>query len=290
MIRATLGNRSYFDHWVKYELERIDAMWAQSKLPAGDTSYAPQYLFLLAQKYWHLMLRRYSRGDALSEIAQHFGPSLDAWEEAEVLGRKVWTFEQQYTRHAWQVNFDHYILCFWLVGLALSLEVPDEQWSRLVALLGNDGEDALLDRVIATRTFGRKIGSSLCFEKPYGRLLAAVDASTERQPGLLRDFVERWYEEIGTIGRAGRAKQAVPYVHPYWYKFGNDNFEGGAYFGRWCVEAVAAVKAFGIDDSLCLGHEHYPGDLLRPEGPTTHAPRHGDWRAKLPRWLRRGRH
>ncbi|MGN8277033.1 PoNe immunity protein domain-containing protein, partial [Pseudomonas sp. SMN5] len=54
---------------------------------------------------------------------------------------------------------------------------------------------------------------------------------------------------------------------------GDENFEGGAYFGRWCVEAVAAVKAFGIDDSQCLGLEHYPGDLLRPDGPNTHPAR-----------------
>ncbi|MDZ4146410.1 MAG: DUF1911 domain-containing protein [Burkholderiales bacterium] len=38
--------------------------------------------------------------------------------------------------------------------------------------------------------------------------------------------------------------------------------------------AAAAVKAFGMDDSLCLGHEHYPGDLLRPDdGPSTHVQR-----------------
>jgi hypothetical protein len=35
--------------------------------------------------------------------------------------------------------------------------------------------------------------------------------------------------------------------------------------------AVAAAKAFDIDDGLCLGLPHYPGDLLRPHGPGTHA-------------------
>jgi hypothetical protein len=28
-----------------------------------------------------------------------------------------------------------------------------------------------------------------------------------------------------------------------------------------------------LDDSLCLGHAHYPGDLLRPDGPSTHPSR-----------------
>lgn len=56
-------------------------------------------------------------------------------------------------------------------------------------------------------------------------------------------------------------EERVPAKHP---------LSMGSYFGRWCIEAVAAVKAFGLDDSLCLGHEHYPGDLLRPDGPSTH--------------------
>jgi len=43
--------------------------------------------------------------------------------------------------------------------------------------------------------------------------------------------------------------------------------EMGNYFGRWCVKAVVAVKVFNFDDSLCLDHEHFPGDLLRPKVP-----------------------
>jgi len=285
MIRSGSGSRRYWDKWTRFDLARIAEMGAVLERPSGNPGYRPQYVYELAKQHWELCLRRYSRGDSQSEVAQHFDRGLDAWEEAERLGRDVWTPEQQHTRHAWQVNFDHYIVCFWLVGLALSLEVPDVQWDRLIALVGNEGEDALLDRIIAERTPARRIGASLCFTKPYARLLAAIDAPTGRQPKLLRDFVDSWYEELGVIGSSGRVKPAVPHVHPYWYRFGNENFDGGAYFGRWCVEAVAAVKAFGIDDSLCLGHEHYPGDLLRPHGPTTHRLRHGDWRDKLSVWL-----
>lgn len=186
------------------------------------------------------------------------------------MGRDVFTEQQQYTRHAWQVNLDHYIVCFWLVGLALALDIPDEQWQRLLALIGNEGEDALLDRVIASRQQGRTIGEALCHPKPYQRLLNAIDAPVEQQPCLLAEFVENWYRELDRPAKPGNAPATAMYERPYWYTYGDKNFEGGAYFGRWCVEAVAAVKAFGLDDSLCLGHEHYPGDLLRPDGPSTH--------------------
>lgn len=270
MIRATEGSQRYWDEWVIYGDESIADFFSQSCLPSENKEYRPQFLFEIVKKNWHQILRRYSRGDDIKELAQYFPPLLDAWEKSERLGRDVFTEQQQYTRHAWKVNLDHYIVCFWLVGLALALDIPDEQWQRLLALIGNEGEDALLDRVIASRQRGRKIGEALCHPKPYQRLLNAIDSSVEQQPCLLAEFVTNWYRELNRPAKPGNAPTTAMYERPYWYTYGDKNFEGGAYFGRWCVEAVAVVKAFGLDDSLCLGHEHYPGDLLRPDGPGTH--------------------
>ena len=62
----------------------------------------------------------------------------------------------------------------------------------------------------------------------------------------------------------------------WWYIYGDPvkhPLEMGSYFGRWCLEAAVAAKVFAIDDRLCLGHEHYPGDFLRPDGPSTHPAR-----------------
>jgi hypothetical protein len=133
----------------------------------------------------------------------------------------------------------------------------------LLALVGGAGEDVLLDRIIASREPNRVIGSQLLHPKPYARLLAAIDAPTEQQASLLLDFVDHWYSELYRKG----------HDELWWYLSGDllkNPLKGGLYFGFWCIEAVAAVKAFGLDDSLCLGHDHYPGDLLRPHGPSTH--------------------
>ena len=286
MIRDALGTVKYWDEWVAFQDEAISKRLKIVEGPSGDPSYRPQFVRGISHAHREQMFRRYSRGDSIRELAEHFSPMLDAWEEAERLGLEVYDAERQYTRHNWAVNFDLYVDCFWIVGLALALEIPDDLWNRLLALIGNEGEDTLFDRIIASRAPGRRIGAQLCFRRPYARLLKAVDAPVEQQPVLLREFVDHWYEEIGTIGKFGRAKQAVPYPHPYWWKLGNENFEGGAYFGRWCVEAVAAVKAFGMDDSLCLGHPHYPGDLLRPDGPSTHSSKARRKPSWLSRWLR----
>lgn len=160
-------------------------------------------------------------------------------------------------------NLNHYNWCFWLVGLALSLNIPDAQWQRLLALVGGEGEDILLDRVIASRQPQRQIGGTLLHRKPYARLLKAIDAPQAEQAALLREFVEHWYAEL----------ERKSHDELWWYTFGDPDksrLAGGCYFGRWCLEAVAAVKAFNLDDSACLGHEYYPGDLLRPDGPSTH--------------------
>lgn len=263
MIRAEKGDQRYWDEWIDYRRKRLDDMWEKSKVPAGDPTYAPQYMFELAKNHWHLMFCLYSRGDSIKDLMQLFEPMLDAWEDSISLGQNVWSAEQQHRRQAWALNFDHYIICFWLVGLALTLELSDQLWDRLVVLIGNEGEDILLDRIIASRATNRRIGTELCYKRPYERLMSAIDAPGPQQGKMLLEFVENWYDELALVGKTSRVGgQALP-SYPYWHKLGDKHFEDGAYFGRWCVEAVAAVKAFGIDDSLCVGHQNYPGDLLR---------------------------
>ncbi len=267
MIRDSLKDKEWFDEWIKYDIDTIQRFQSIAKEPESDLNYKPQFIFQIAQKYCHLMLRRYSRGDEVDELAKYFGRLLNAWEESEQIGKYIWTAEQQYTRHAWAVNLDHYIICFWLIGLAISLEIPNDQWQRLLILIGNEGEDELLDRIIASREPSRKIGNKLCHPKPYQRLLDAINAPKDEQAEKLKNFISKWYSELDRPPKKGLSEMTAMYAQPYWYEY--HMLEGG-YFGYWCIEAVAAVKAFGLDDSLCLGHPNYPGDLLRPNGPSTH--------------------
>ena len=270
MTRAPIGTQSYWNKWVEFNETRFTKMRENLNAPTGNLGYRPQYIFELAKTHWEQIVRRYSQGDLISGLSRYFQGLLDAWEESEREGHGVWTEAQQHRRNTWAVNLDHYIVCFWLVGLALALDIPDDQWQRLIVLIGNEGEDELLDRVIATRQTGRVIGNKLCHPKPYQRLLDSIKAPKEKQPELLAQFVSHWYVELDRPAKKGNAPATAMYERPYWYRYGLENFEGGAYFGRWCVEAVAVVKAFGLDDSLCLGLPDYPGDLLRPDGPSTH--------------------
>ena len=231
--------------------------------------YAPQFWFDHSKYSLRLIILCYSRSDPIRDLAKPFPGLLDAWELSNKLSAEICAEHKLKTCRDWTFelsNINHYNWCFWLVGLALALEIPEDQWQRLLALIGGEGEDILLDRIIASHSPARKIGTQLLHNKPYHRLLKAIDAPKDEQAALLKDFVDHWY---GELARKGKDEL-------WWYIYGDAEkhpLSMGSYFGRWCIEAVAAVKAFDLDDTLCLGHEHYPGDLLRPDGPSTHPAR-----------------
>ncbi|MBB6584443.1 PoNi-like cognate immunity protein [Ralstonia solanacearum] len=276
MIRAPIGNQEYWKRGISFLTDALPKKLELLSKPSVNPVYDPQYVLNLSHYYVDLMLRSYSRGDSIRGLDQYFAGLLDAWELSDRLAVKVCDEYDLKTCRDWDfslANLNHYNYCFWLVGLALTLEIPGEQWRRLVALVGGAGEDVLLDRVIASRESQRSIGRALLHPKPYARLLKAVNTAPGQQAEALLDFVNHWYPELK---RPAPKERQAPRCQPYWYNYGDPEknpLDMDNYFGRWCIEAVAAVKAFGLDDSLCLGHEHYPGDLLRPDGPSTHKPR-----------------
>lgn len=268
-MRDALGEFDYWDERI-----RKDCVWLEksSKLlsaPSKNPEYGPQFTFDISIDVIRFILQKYSRGDEISSLKYSFSMLFDMWELSERLSAEICAKHDLDVCRSWIFSLsvlNHYNWCFWLVGLALTLDIADDQWQRLLILIGGEGEDALLDRVIASRQSDRKIGTQLLHPKPYARLLKAINAPEQQQALLLRDFVDHWYAELKRKGKD----------ELWWYIYGDPEkhpLEKGSYFGRWCIEAVAAVKAFGLDDSLCLGHEHYPGDLLRPDGPSTHPAR-----------------
>ncbi|MDD2034209.1 DUF1911 domain-containing protein [Pseudomonas sp. N-137] len=260
MIRAPMGDKEYWDNRQVKDLqwiERADLMLAE---PSANPEYGAQFAFNFAKHCLRAGIRVYSRGGDVGEMASFFPRILDAWELSNRTSEEICAENNLQTCRDWTfelANLNHYIWCFWLVSLALVLEIPDDQWLRLVALIGEGGQDVLLDRVMASRQPERPIGENLLHAKPYARLLKAIDAPQAQQATLLLAFVKHWYPELNRRGKQ----------QPWWYIYGDPvkhPLEMGSYFGRWCFEAVAAVKIFGLDDSDCIGHEHYPGDLLHP--------------------------
>ncbi|APQ10297.1 hypothetical protein BJP27_01800 [Pseudomonas oryzihabitans] len=267
MIRDVRADEKYWEDRISKDLEWLKECNRLVLLQDLNRDYFPQFFWDASKDILQLILRKYSAGKTIFGLKEDFSILIERWlvsdASAEEICQKLslsscrdWVFDLK--------NLNHYNWSLWLVGLALALEIPNDQWQKLLELIGGEGEDFLLDLIVKSRDPSRKIGTVLLHPKPYARLLTAIQSPQEQQAKLLYEFVGHWYSELEREDKSGL----------WWYTYGDPEknpLEKGAYFGRWCIEAVAAVKAFGLDDSLCLGHEHYPGDLLRPAGPTTHS-------------------
>lgn len=285
MIRAPFGNKKYWDNWISFIEINIQKNLEQLKKPSGNPRYRPQFVFDSTFEYLDILLRFYSSGKPISELSQHFTGLLDSWELSNKLADELKATLQPNQgfdlRHiaivgisddsrahndprSWTfclLNFNHYHWCFQLISLALLLDIEESLWQRLLVLVGGEGEDKLLDTVIASRQKNRIIGDKLLHKKPYGRLLKAIESSKEKQPELLFEFVDNWYDELY------RKREDE---NPWWYMKGvpmEKILEMGNYFGYWCVESVVCVKVFNLDDSLCLKHSHYPKAFLHEDEP-----------------------
>ena len=133
---------------INYWRERVakDFAWIEKaeKLlsePSQNPVYDPQFSFDLSRDILRLILRRYSQGDSVSEIGQLFPQLLDTWELSNDLADGVCAEHNLKTCRDWVFDLsdlNHYIWCLWLVGLALVLHIPDDQWNRLLALVGGE--------------------------------------------------------------------------------------------------------------------------------------------------------
>jgi len=283
MIRAPFGNKQYWDKQNSFYINTIEDMSETFKKPSKNPNFRPEYSWHLVKRCAGFLLTLYSRGDDITKLSVHFSGLLDAWELSNKLADELKaTLEPNQgfdLRHlaivaisddprahndprSWVFslsNPNHYNWCFWLVGLALLLDIEEELWQRLLKLIGGEGEDILLDRVIATRQTKRIIGEALLHKKPYARLLKAIDAPKEKQAKLLFEFVDNWYKELNRK----RADEEL-----WWYMANvpmEKILEMGNYFGYWCIEGAVCAKVFNLDDSLCIEHPHYPKAFLHEE-------------------------
>jgi hypothetical protein len=252
MIRDILGNKRYWDEQVGNSIESTQRKMLALKTWRADPVGSPAYALGLCVEFLELILRRYSRGDEVAELASSFEELLQTWSLARQLERFVGAegASQTLAPH----RLDHYVWCLWLVSLALIFDIDDEPWENLLTLIGGEGQDVLLDRLVAVRTPNRVCAGRLLHPKPYQRLLDAISAEPSDRSERLAGFVAHWHAELGRPAGQGL----------YWHGYGSDGYHLGlddGYFGHWCLEALAVSIAFDIDDTLCIELVNYPSDL-----------------------------
>lgn len=220
MIRAPFGNKKYWGEKNDFYIESIERKLFILSQPSKNPNFDPEYTFALTRLYLKTILTIYSKGNSIESMKEYFSGLLDAWELSNKLALELnetlkegegwdhrhllmapqispdsrahndprtWVFEL--------TNLNHYNFCFWLIGLAILLDIEESLWQRLLKLINAEAEDKLLDMVIATREKDRKIGNEILHPKPYKRLLKAIEAPKEKQAKFLLEFVDNWYKE-----------------------------------------------------------------------------------------------
>ena len=125
------------------------------------------------------------------------------------------------------------------------LDVGDAEFHRAVKDLGNEGRDALFDRLVALRIPDRVTTMTLMYPKPYEPLLRALDATGEQQTRLIERFLA--VDDDGMWSA-------------YWHDRHLSDDSG--YFGYWCFELAAFVRELRIDDATFADSAFYPRDLV----------------------------
>lgn len=233
-------DQAYFDGEVEYQLGSLASSEEALKTPGqGSAEDEAIFVYSIFRKRYELLILRYSRGEDIAAIAEDFPAVVGAWQRyLKMEGRQDSPMSE---------DINEYVCALWLVSLAILFKAKQDVFESLVRCMGAPGQDALLERLIATRVTNRPSAAGLLFPKPYEALLQAISASPAEQPTLFKKFLKAWYPAMGALDA-------------YWHD-SHKGPDGGGFFGYWCIEAAGVVAAFKIDDSAFRNAPYYPSDL-----------------------------
>lgn len=237
--REPLMEQKYFDDRVARMEVSAARFEAKIQDPETDEDHRNNLLFSMFQNSYERLLTKYSGGFPVSDLKNDFAIVVERRERYQKsLGRLATNFAAA----------DDYVISLMLLSLGILLDVDASLFARVLATIGNEGQDKLFERIVSMKTPGRPAGAKMIFPKPFQTLYDASIANESDAPKLISAFLKTWYPSMGQLG-------------VYWH----DNHKGpggGGFFGYWCLEAAAVVKAFGIDDSDFRDSRYYPKDLV----------------------------
>ncbi|MBA4109028.1 MAG: hypothetical protein C0487_05500 [Leptothrix sp. (in: Bacteria)] len=238
--REPLLTLDYFDKSIAYEqTEGIPKFEKKLSGEVPDKKQRARLRYALFKKKLHLIISRYSRGDAVAELPAMLPPVIEALAlyQAEEL-------HEPFNLAA----ADDYQTALWLVSLAAVLKAPAALNEQLVRLINSTGQDALLDAMIKKLVPAAEQATiQLKHANLVQPLYAATQAATQQDKAShLRQFLSAWYSSRSEL---------------YWH----DNHkgpDGGGFFGYWALEVAGVATLFGIDDGPIRDMPFYPEDLV----------------------------
>jgi hypothetical protein len=254
MIRQNIKTADYFNNYLvsyKLHIERGFEMIINGKvLPDRMVWFKKGQLdFLL-----NFAIANYSAGKSKTEIDVEFLKVLDyindAWKSEIALLNYDGKFYNQLTGG----NYDQML---WMLSLGYLLDIPNEDFEKLVELIDRDGiKDFLFEFIIRAKIKDRQSMTEESYKeyfhipKCFDKLRQAiVETEKTKAEKLVKEFITKdWYKNHKGQG---------------WYDSHKSKHD--TYFGYWSFETAVVVKIMNLDDSSFIDCQYYPKDLVHQE-------------------------
>ena len=234
--REPLLTEQHFDTSIS-RYQRFIARTEEQSLLSGEEIRLDLVYFGLVRYRVNLIELKYSRGYLVTDLQPELLAALEALEA--------------YKQHPAAEDFffngeqDEYMQALMLLSLGLLLYVEHDVFKRLVAAIGLNGQDVILEWLASRRLPERPRPTKLLFPKTYARLRDAIQAPRDIQAQVLKSFLADWYESLDTV----------------WYNIHAHRTDAAGFTGYWCWEAAAVAESLGADDTELRTMRYYPTDL-----------------------------
>ncbi len=232
--REAFKEQTYFDHRIWFYQRDIDELNATLGIVDIGEPQKNQLNSNLFKKTLELIILRYSQGENIKILKEDFSEIIEFLSNYYLEAGKLLDFK----------ILEEYEMALWMVSLALLFKIPDDDFKRLVKVLGNENKDFLYEYIVGQRIINRELPDNILYPLPYHDLVESVKHKPIDRSVKVYEFLKNYYYSMEDT---------------YWF---NSHLKDEGFFGYWCFALAAIVKINDMDDILFADHMFYPRDLL----------------------------
>jgi len=149
-------------------------------------------------------------------------------------------------------NINRYIYTLWWLSLLQACEADQAHLDEVLAIIGEQGKDALLDNIaIALGDVNRPISPTLYYPDVYQALHDAFSAEPEQQTILLNQFIEQWYAQLEDADWHENHECDCEFEYTDYY------------IGYWCFELSLVANILSVNKDKLTPHPMLAVDLIK---------------------------
>lgn len=240
MHREPLRDEVYWQLWITECTEDIKER--QEKLKVSPFPEKWKKNSITQNLYYdckRLITLKYSGGIPVDEITSDYPDLIDAW---VAYNQNISTGDNK--KHLLLTNDYYRVLT--LISWGIIFNAAVELFQKMANHIHSNGEDALIETLLATKLKERTTTDKLIYPKSFELLYKATQTKGAEQAVLVKEYLSKWYKNMKDFINydAHKAK-------------GEGGFEG-----YWSFEAAAVVVLYNIDDSSFRDMDFYPKDMV----------------------------